>query len=89
MENKSISNHKYLLMLPPIQYHTFETRLVKTPDGVALYKLTRSKEGVFYFITGRPISCFGATLKDLEGLMRDIQEAMKLPIIDSAEILGG
>jgi len=73
-------------MLPPVEYHAFVSRLVKTPDGIAMYRLTCSSQGVFYFISRHPVSCFGHTMRDLELLIKELGEAMKLPVLDGKDI---
>ena len=74
-------------MLPPVQYHTFETRLVKIDGGFAFYRLSKDPTGKFYFISKEPMSCRIQKLGDSDKLIKEIELALQLPAIDFKDII--
>jgi len=74
------------MMLPPVQYHIFETRMVKTTEGIGLYRLSRDVDGKYYFISHQAIWVYGNTLGDLLSIANDIISASHKPILDAKDI---
>ncbi len=75
-------------MLPPIQLHTFETRLVKTPqDGLVFMRLSRNPEGVLFFISKHPIECRLWHAGEFSRFVDDLKAAYELPVIEWGDIV--
>jgi hypothetical protein len=73
-------------MLPPIQYHTFETRLVKSPEGYAFYRLSKDPDGVFYFISKHPYAVHAMKFEEVKSILEELVNASQLPVLDITSI---
>lgn len=73
-----------------IQYHTFETRLVKCKEDYAFYRLSKDVDGMFYFISTNPISCRLFGLININILVDELKLASTLPVLewDNIKIIG-
>jgi hypothetical protein len=74
-------------MLPPIQYHTFETRLVYTPDGFIFLRLSKHPDGTLFFISHHSISCRIDKPEDLDKFIEELRQAASLPILQLTDIV--
>jgi hypothetical protein len=73
-------------MLPPIQYHSFEVRLVKCQDGYGFFRLSKDQSGVYYFISKKPIHCNIDYPACVEAFLKLLKEASELPILNFEDI---
>jgi hypothetical protein len=73
-------------MLPEPKFHTFETRLVKSPEGYAFYRLSKDPDGVFYFISKHPHSIHATKFEEVKSILEELDNVLELPVLDIASI---
>lgn len=73
-------------MVIPHNFHSFETRLVRTPDGLMFLRLSKDKEGKLYFISKNPISCIISSKVAFEKFIKELITAYDMDIVELKDI---